>query len=362
MPSVEQVREALSHVEDPELHRDLVSLGMVKEVSVEGGKVAITVELTSPACPLRSQIQQDCERALRALPGVEQVDVTMVARTRGSKSGPAEVKDLLPGVKNVILVASGKGGVGKSAVAINIAATLAARGASTGLLDADIYGPSIPTMMGVRQAPQVVRIGDKEKLLPVPAHGVALMSIGFFLDPAQAVVWRGPMLHKALSQFLDDVHWGELDYLIVDVPPGTGDVHISMAQMVKAAGAVLVTTPQLVALADVVRGRNMFRNVGVPVLGLVENMSSFICDGCGREHHIFSRGGGQRAAAELEVPFLGEIPLIPAIRESCDEGVPVVLRDPNAAAARAFGKIVDAVVGEVAKRAVSSEPRLKLVD
>ena len=361
MATIDEVREALGHVEDPELHRDLVSLGMVKDIGVQDGKVAVTVELTTPACPLCGKIQEDCERALRALPGVTQVEVTIAARTRGSKSGSAEAKDLLPGVKNVVLIASGKGGVGKSAVAINVAATLAQRGARTGLLDADIYGPSIPTMMGVQKKPQVIRVEDKEKMVPVPAHGVGLMSIGFFLDPAQAVIWRGPMLHKALSQFLEDVHWGEMDYLIVDVPPGTGDVHISMAQLIKAAGAVLVTTPQTVALADVVRGRNMFRSVGIPVLGLVENMSTFICDGCGKEHHIFSKGGGQRAAAQLEVPFLGEIPLITAIRESCDEGVPVVLRDPAGAAAKAYGKIVDAVVGELAKRAVGSESHLKLV-
>jgi ATP-binding protein involved in chromosome partitioning len=361
MPTVEEVREALGRVEDPELHRDLVSLGMVKDIAVQEGKVSVTVELTTPACPLRGKIQEDCESAVRALPGVTQVEIAISSRTRGSKSGSAEAKDLLPGVKNVVLVASGKGGVGKSAVAINLAATLAQRGAKTGLLDADIYGPSIPTMMGVRRNPQVVRVEDKEKMVPVPAHGVGLMSIGFFLDPAQAVIWRGPMLHKALSQFLEDVHWGEMDYLIVDVPPGTGDVHISMAQLIKAAGAVLVTTPQTVALADVVRGRNMFRNVGIPVLGLVENMSSFVCDGCGKEHHIFSEGGGQRAAQQLEVPFLGEIPILTAIRESCDEGVPVVLRDPTGPAAKAYGKIVDAVVGELAKRAVGAEPHLKLI-
>ncbi len=361
MPSVEEIRAALSEVQDPELKRDLVSLGMIKDIKVDGGAVAVTVELTTPACPLRAKIQADCEAALRRVPGVERVAIEMAARTRGMKSGAAETKDLLPGVQNVILVASGKGGVGKSSVAINLAASLARRGARTGLLDADIYGPSIPTMMGVTQPPEVVQEDGKERMVPVAAHGVHLMSIGFFLDPAQAVVWRGPMLHKALSQFLEDVRWGELDYLIVDVPPGTGDVHISFAQLVRSAGAVLVTTPQTVALADVIRGRNMFRNVQIPVLGLIENMSSFVCDGCGKMHHIFSQGGGQRAAAELEVPFLGELPILTGIRESCDEGVPIVLREPEGPAAQAFGRVVDALVGEIARRAVDNPPRLKLV-
>jgi len=359
MPTEDQVRDALSKVNDPELNRDLVSLGMVSEIKVDGAKVAVTVELTTPACPLKSKIQSDCEQAIRAVPGVEQVEVTMGARTRGVKAGDTE--DLLPDVKNVIIVASGKGGVGKSSVAINLAATLARRGARTGLLDADIYGPSIPTMMGVSRAPDVTRAGGKEQMLPVEAHGVHLMSIGFFVDPAQAVVWRGPMLHKAIQQFLGDVAWGELDYLVVDVPPGTGDVHISFSQFIKATGAVLVTTPQDVALADVVRGRAMFHNLKVPVLGLVENMSYFVCDGCGKEHDIFSRGGGARAAEKLEIPFFGEVPIIPAIREACDEGEPIVTRDPDGPAAKAFDQVTNILVEEISRRAVEAEPKLKLV-
>jgi ATP-binding protein involved in chromosome partitioning len=360
---IESVRAALAGVQDPELGQDLVSLGMVKDIRVDGGKVSVAVELTTPACPLKARIEQDCVAAVRAVPGVSEVKVEIGARTRGVKGG-LEGKDLLPGVKNVVLVASGKGGVGKSAVAINLAACLAQRGARTGLLDADIYGPSIPTMMGVTARPELTGVDGKDRMLPVPAHGVGLMSIGFFVDPAQAVVWRGPMLHKALQQFLEDVHWGEMDYLVVDVPPGTGDVHISLASFVRATGALIVTTPQLVALDDVLRGRNMFRSVKVPVLGLVENMSSFVCDGCGKEHAIFARGGGRRAAERLEVPFLGEIPLITSIRESCDEGVPIVLRQPGGRAAQAFASITDGLVAEIARRAVAaeSEPRLKLVD
>jgi ATP-binding protein involved in chromosome partitioning len=355
MPTVDEVRSALCQVMDPELNRDLVSLGMIKEIEVDGGKVSLTVELTTPACPLKSRIEQDCEAAVRRLGGVQRVEVKMSARTRGAKAGDERAPDLLPEVKNIILVASGKGGVGKSTVAINLAASLAQRGAVTGLLDADIYGPSIPTMMGVTQQPEVINVDGKERMVPVPAHGVGLMSIGFFVNPSQAVVWRGPMLHKALAQFLEDVHWGAMDYLIVDVPPGTGDVHISFAQLVRATGAVLVTTPQTVALADVVRGRTMLHNVKIPVLGLVENMSTFICDGCGKEHAIFSRGGGRRAAQQLEVPFLGEIPIITGIRESCDDGVPIVLGQPSSAAAGAFSAIVDRLVEMLARRSVEAD-------
>ncbi len=363
MIDVEQIRDALKKVDDPELKRDLVSLGMVKDINVDGNNVAVTIELTTPACPLKSQIQRDCEQAIRKVEGVEEVKITMGARTRGVKSGGDEQKDLLPGIKNVIIVASGKGGVGKSTVAINLAASLAQRGAVTGLLDADLYGPSIPMMMGVTTTPEVVQVDGKEMMVPVPAHGVGLISIGFFIDPAQAVVWRGPMLHKALEQFLGDVQWGEMDYLVVDVPPGTGDIHISFSQFVRAAGAVLVTTPQNVALSDVIRGRSMYNSIHVPILGLVENMSYFVCDECHKEHDIFSRGGGAKAAEKLEVPFLGEIPLITGIRESCDDGEPIVIREPEGEAAAAFAKIVDGIVGQVATRAVNSEtPDLRLVE
>ena len=361
MPTVEEIKAALSTVNDPDLNKDLVTLGMIKDIQVDGGAVQVTVELTTPACPLKAKIQRDCEQAINLVEGVEKLTVEMTARTRGSKTGD-DSEDHLPGVKNVILVASGKGGVGKSSVAINLAACLAQRGAVTGLLDADIYGPSIPTMMGVSQQPQVIDIDGEQKMVPVQAHGVGLISIGFFLEPAQAVMWRGPMLHKALKQFTEDVHWGELDYLIVDVPPGTGDVHLSFSQMVKATGAVLVTTPQTVALADVIRGRNMFETVKIPVLGLVENMSYFVCDQCEKEHDIFSRGGGARFAKKLGIPFLGEVPLMADIRQSCDDGVPVVTRDPEGAAARAYHALVDGLVAQVAVRAVESKPALKLVE
>ena len=364
MPTEKDIRDALSTVMDPELNKDLVSLGMVKQIQVEGSTVAVTVELTTPACPLKAEIRGACEAAIKAVDGVEQVKVEMSARTRAMQPGAQqeEEEDLLPGVKNVIIVASGKGGVGKSAVAINLAASLAQRGAVTGLLDADIYGPSIPTMMGISKQPQVIEIGGEQKMIPVEAHGVGLISIGFFLEAAQAVMWRGPMLHKALDQFTSDVHWGEMDYLIVDLPPGTGDVHLSFSQMVKATGAVLVTTPQTVALADVIRGRNMFETVKIPVLGLVENMSYFVCPQCNKEHDIFARGGGARFARKLKIPFLGEVPLMADIRQSCDDGVPIVISDPDGPAAKAYDALVDGLVAQVAMRAMESEPTLKLVD
>ena len=217
-------------------------------------------------------------------------------------------------------------------------------------------------MMGVSQQPQVIEMNGEQKMIPVQAHGVGLISIGFFLEPAQAVMWRGPMLHKALKQFTADVHWGELDYLIVDLPPGTGDVHLSFSQMVKATGAVLVTTPQTVALADVIRGRNMFETAKIPVLGLVENMSYFVCDQCDKEHDIFARGGGAKFAKKLKIPFLGEVPLMADIRQSCDDGVPVVTRDPQGAAAKAYNVLVDGLVAQVAIKAVESKPSLKLVE
>lgn len=365
MPTVEEVRQALSQVQDPELKRDLVSLGMIKEIKVTSETVSVQVELTTPACPLKNVIRQDCEKALRQLPGVSSVNIEMTSQTRGSRGGDRKAADLLPGVKNVIVVASGKGGVGKSTVAINLAAMLASRGARTGLLDADIYGPSIPTMMGVSKAPEVKIVEGKEKLEPVLAHGVRLMSIGFFLDPKQAVVWRGPMLHKALEQFLADVLWEEMDYLVVDVPPGTGDVHLSFSQLAHPSGAILVTTPQQVAVADVVRGQAMFDNLKIPVLGVVENMSFFVCDGCGKEHYIFSNSDGkqQNIATQLGLPLLGSLPLFTDLRQSCDDGVPIVLRSPECAATQAFSRITDALVEQLARRAVeeANSTRLHLV-
>jgi ATP-binding protein involved in chromosome partitioning len=274
----EQILEALRRVQDPELHRDIVSLGMVKNLAVNNGKISFTVELTTPACPLRESIETDCKNALAGMPGVSGVEISFGAQVRGSKAG-AGPTDLLPTVKNIILVASGKGGVGKSTVAANLAVALKMHGAATGLLDADIYGPSVPIIMGVKGELSKVEVNGTYKISPTVAHGVPVMSIGFFLDADQAVIWRGPMLGKALHQLMADVHWGELDYLVVDMPPGTGDVQITFSQQLKVSGAVLVATPQDVALADVIRAKSMFDKVMIPIVGIIENMSYFVCDG-----------------------------------------------------------------------------------
>lgn len=360
MPGIkkEAVLEALRQVQDPELHRDIVSLGMVKNLEVADGKVALTLELTTPACPLRERIEDDCKRALAGVQGVTSLDISFGAQVRGSKSGAGQT-DLLPTVKNVVLVAAGKGGVGKSTVAAHLAVGLKMHGAATGLLDADIYGPSIPILMGVREGPAKIAVDGEFKLKPPLAHGLPVMSIGFFLEPDQAVIWRGPMLGKALHQLMADVHWGDLDYLVVDMPPGTGDVQITFSQQLKVSGAVLVATPQEVALADVIRAKSMFDKVMIPIVGIIENMSYFVCDGCQKRHEIFSRGGAERAAQRFKIPFLGEIPLMTSLREWGDKGVPILIQEPNSEVSRAFLDIASRLAGQLsiaseqAKRAQS---------
>jgi len=358
----ETVLEALKRVHDPELHRDIVSLGMVKSLEVQNGKVAFTVELTTPACPLRETIQQDCQRALSGLSGVADVQISFAAQVRGSKSGAGQT-DLLPSVKNVVLVAAGKGGVGKSTVAANLAVALKKHGAATGLLDADIYGPSIPIIMGVKEEPRKIAVDGGFKLEPPLAHNLPVMSIGFFLEPDQAVIWRGPMLGKALHQLMADVHWGDLDYLVVDMPPGTGDVRIVFSQQLKFSGALLVATPQEVALADVVRAKSMFDKVMVPSLGIVENMSYFICDGCHKRHEIFSRGGAQRAAERFKIPFLGEIPITSAVREWGDRGIPILVREPDSEISKVFLEVAARLAGQlsIASEAARRAQSLKIV-
>ena len=355
------VLAALKTVQDPELHKDIVTLGMVKDLAVADGKVSLTVELTTPACPLKDQIQADVEGALAPL-GVTEVAIEFGAQVRGSKAG-AGTTDLLPSVKNIVLVASGKGGVGKSTVAANLAVALKKHGAGVGLLDADIYGPSVPILMGVDEEPGKVEVEDGFKLAPPVAHGVPVMSIGFFLERDQAVIWRGPMLGKALQQLMSDVEWGELDYLVVDMPPGTGDVQITFSQQLKCSGAVLVATPQDVALADVVRAKSMFDKVHIPIVGMVENMSYFVCDGCGKQHSIFSRGGAQRAADSFGVPFLGEIPIVSAIREYGDKGVPILAQEPDSPTGQAFLEVAARLAGQlsIASDAADKAPGLKIV-
>jgi ATP-binding protein involved in chromosome partitioning len=342
----QSILEALRNVQDPELHRDIVSLGMVKNLSVDHGQVKFTVELTTPACPLRETIERDCKQALGQVPGISGLEISFGAQVRGSKAGAGQT-DLLPTVKNVVLVAAGKGGVGKSTVAANLAVALQLHGAATGLLDADIYGPSVPILMGIKGEPRKIEVNGGYKIEPSMAHGVPVMSIGFFLDPDQAVIWRGPMLGKALHQLMADVHWGDLDYLVVDMPPGTGDVQITFSQQLKVSGALLVATPQDVALADVIRAKSMFDKVMIPIVGIVENMSYFICDGCGKKHEIFSRGGAQRAAERFQIPYLGEIPITPALREGGDRGVPILIQDPKSEVSKSFFEIAARLAGQL---------------
>lgn len=345
MPEVtkEMVVEALSKVNDPELHRDLVSLGMIRNVAVTDGAVKFTLALTTMACPLKSRMQEDCKTAVMRIPGVREVTIDVTADTprnarpaSGKKVGDIVLQDMLPTVKNAIAVASGKGGVGKSTVSVNIAAALAMEGARVGLLDADIYGPSIPIMMGVTEQPEIT---DSEEIIPIRKYGIELMSIGFVIPEEQSVIWRGPMVAKMLQQFLSGVKWGELDYLIVDLPPGTGDAQLTLTQSVPLAGGLIVSTPQAVALADVRRGITMFKKVDVPILGVVENMSTFVCPKCGHEEHIFAYGGARSEAEKLGVPFLGEIPIDLSIREGGDSGVPVVVAHPDSPVGLAFRKL-----------------------
>ena len=345
MPEVtkEMVVEALSKVNDPELHRDLVSLGMIRNVAVSDGAVKFTLALTTMACPLKSRMQEDCKTAVMRIPGVREVTIDVTADTprnarpaSGKKVGDIVLQDMLPTVKNAIAVASGKGGVGKSTVSVNIAAALAMEGARVGLLDADIYGPSIPIMMGVTEQPEIT---DSEEIIPIRKYGIELMSIGFVIPEEQSVIWRGPMVAKMLQQFLSGVKWGELDYLIVDLPPGTGDAQLTLTQSVPLAGGLIVSTPQAVALADVRRGITMFKKVDVPILGVVENMSTFVCPKCGHEEHIFAYGGARSEAEKLGVPFLGEIPIDLSIREGGDSGVPVVVAHPDSPVGLAFRKL-----------------------
>jgi ATP-binding protein involved in chromosome partitioning len=346
--------DALRKVMDPELHRDIVSLGMVKDLRVDGDAVRLKVELTTPACPLKDTIARDVEGALRAA-GAQRVDISWGAQVR-SAPGVSQA-ELTPGVKNIVMVGAGKGGVGKSTVAINLAVALSRLGAQVGILDADVYGPSIPILTGVTTRPTS---SDGQRLDPLEAHGLKVMSIGFLVEPNQALVWRGPMVTSALIQLLRDVRWGELDYLILDLPPGTGDVPLTLAQNTRSAGVVLVSTPQDVALADVIRAKLMFDKVSIPVLGLVENMSSFVCPHCHAETAIFDKGGARAAAGKMGIRFLGEIPIDLAIREGGDRGVPVVAGQPDSPQAQAFLTMAKNVAGAVSTQVLKA-PRLPVI-
>jgi len=349
----ESVLQVLKPVQDPELRKSLVDLNMIRNVKVEGGAVSFTLVLTTPACPLRQFIVEDCERAVKTLPGVAQVDVEVTAETPQQKGLPDRAG--IDGVKNIIAISSGKGGVGKSTVAVNVAVALAQSGAKVGLIDADIYGPNTPIMLGLEGGGVVVRQGENgEELEPAFNHGVKLVSMGFLIDKDQPVIWRGPMLNGIIRQFLYQVQWGALDYLIVDMPPGTGDAQLTLAQAVPMAGAVIVTTPQNVALSDSRRGLKMFQQLGVNVLGIVENMSYFIPpDMPDRQYDIFGSQGGEKAATELGVPLLGCVPLEIALRDGGDRGIPIVVAEPESASAKALTAIAQQIAAKVSVAALA---------
>ncbi|MBI1765548.1 MAG: Mrp/NBP35 family ATP-binding protein [Acidobacteria bacterium] len=352
----EIVLNALRAVKDPDLHKDIVALNMIRDIKICGGVIGFRFVLTTPACPVRDQLKFEAEKAVMSIPGVEQVEAKMEAEVPKAKGNID--KAALEGIKHIIAVSSGKGGVGKSTVAVNLAVSLSLMGARVGIVDTDIYGPNVPIMMGGKDMPLV----RGEKIIPPVYHGVKTMSIGLLNPGDKAIVWRGPMLHSAVNQFLRQVEWGELDYLVVDMPPGTGDVQLSLAQMVAIAGVVLVTTPQEVALGDVRKAYNMFEQLQVPVLGIVENMSYFECPNDGIKYFIFGNGGGEALADRYEVPFLGGIPIAIAIREGGDLGIPVVISQPDGAQAKAFTTVAQNVAAQVSIQALKANKALPVLN
>ena len=344
--SEQQVLAALSTVQEPELGGDLVSRRMIKDVTITGGVVSFTVELTTPACPLKDRIRAEAEAAVRGLPGVSEVRVEFSANVRRHAGIPEQAA--IPGVANVIAVAAGKGGVGKSTVAANLAVALAQEGASVGLLDADVFGPSMPLMFGVRGQPEAVSDENGQAMMiPLQGHGIKLMSVGFLIDDSQPVIWRGPMVSQLLRQFLYQVAWAPLDYLIIDMPPGTGDVALTLAQSLPLTGALIVTTPQQVATSEVVKAMEMCRKVNVPLIGVVENMAYFIAPDTGARYDIFGSGGAERIAAQQGLPLLGQIPLGMAVRAGGDNGQPAVISDVPDAYAEVFRSVARQIAGRI---------------
>ena len=343
-PSADAVMKALSTVQEPELHQDLVTLNMIRDLTVNGGDVGFTIVLTTPACPLRGKIEQDAIDAVKTIGGVNSVNVRFTADVRTDHRIIGKLN--IP-VKNIIAVASGKGGVGKSTISTNLAVALAMDGARVGVLDADIYGPNIPIMFGLSGRPAI----RDEKMVPFERYGVEVISMGFLMPDGEAVVWRGPMLHKAIQQLFTDVHWGSLDYLIVDLPPGTGDAQLSLAQSVPLTGGIIVTGPQKVAVADAMRGATAFKRLEVPILGVVENMSG----------EIFGTGGGEQAARDLRVDFLARIPLDPQVRSGGDSGDPIVYAAPQSATAVALRHFARVVAAKISVLGARVEPQLRIV-
>ncbi|MAE93355.1 MAG: hypothetical protein CL910_01710 [Deltaproteobacteria bacterium] len=343
-PSEGAVLEALRPIIDPDFGKSIVDLGFVKDLRVDGSSVQFKIELTTPACPVKGEFEREARERVLALPGVERAEVTMTAQTRG-RSGPnPEGGPVLPGVKNTIAVASGKGGVGKSTTAVNLALALSESGAAVGLMDADVYGPSLPLLTGVSGRPETTQVDGEPRILPLMGLGLKLMSMGFLLRDDSPVIWRGPMVHGLIRQFLTEVEWGELDYLVVDMPPGTGDAALTLTQQAPLAGAVIVTTANDLSVIDARRSLAMFEKVDVPVLGIVENMSYFVPpDLPDRKYHIFGRDGGKRVAEELGVDFLGEVPIDPRVVEGGDSGRPIVAMAPDSEAAAAFRALAGVV-------------------
>lgn len=355
MPLTEgDVLGALSKVVDPDLHRDIVSLGFIKNLEIDGSAVSFTVELTTPACPVKEQLQLQCEEFVGELEGVSSVDVTMSAQVRNRQTAP---QDLLPDVKHVIAIASGKGGVGKSTVTVNLAVALAATGAKVGILDADVYGPSIPLMMGAGDERPMT---SGEKIVPINRFGISMMSLGFLLEEGQAVLWRGPMVASTVKQLLQDVDWGELDYLLVDLPPGTGDAPMSLAQLAPLTGVVIVTTPHSVAANIAGKSVQLFRRLNSTILGVVENMGAFVDPETGKEIRMFAGMSGEQMASELHVPYLGGIPMDPKVSAAGDEGVPAVIAYPALTQAASFRTIAGRLAQEASIIAMNRKPPVAL--
>jgi ATP-binding protein involved in chromosome partitioning len=337
----EQVLDKLRKIIDPDLHRDIVSLGFVKDVVICDGAVKVVIELTTPACPVRDQMKAQAETLLRELPGVTTVNVEMTAQVRQRQLAP---EDILPSVKHVVAIASGKGGVGKSTVSVNLAVALAQTGAKVGLLDADVYGPSIPKMLGCQNEKPLV---DAQQIIPIRRYGLSIMSLGFLLEEDQAAMWRGPIVAGTVRQLFVDVRWGELDYLIVDLPPGTGDAPMTTAQLVPLTGVVIVMTPQEVAASIAGKSVALFRRLNAPILGVIENMGEFVCPHCGERTLIFPGPGARRFAERLGVPFLGSVPLDPVVSLASDEGKPAIIAAPDSAQAQAFREIAGRLAAEI---------------